>query len=152
MKDDRDGVPRTAEGRLIEWAKSLFRDPWNYWPRVSVLGRMMDEGPGASQSTAVTSDGGLGRMVDQFASSMEKHIRCSDVYEAYCAMPPRLSLIVDCTYLHCPSRYDVPRSWEAAVGESGLGEQEYAKRKREMLGWLDSYLSIDKRQRRAANA
>ena len=131
-----------VEKRLIEWAKSLHCEPWNYWPSVSVLGRIRDEGAGASQGTAQMSDGGLGDMVDRMACGIEKDRRCAEMREAYNSMPPQLSLIVDSTDRLCASARDVPRSWQAAVEMSGLSPATYFRRKKKLLAWLASFLCM----------
>lgn len=146
----------TAEERLVEWAKSLFHEPWNYWPPTSVLGRIKDEGAGASQGTDDPSpDGGLGALIDRLApkegmiDGISLDRRCAEVREAYYRMPPQFSKIVEATYLNWPSKRD-PRSWQAAVEKSRLSQATYFRRKKAMLEWLTDYLCIPKSEARAA--
>lgn len=140
-----------AEQRLIEYAKSLHRDPWNYWPPVSVLGRIKDEGAGASQSTDGDRDAALVAMLmnPDVAEGMERDRRCAEVREACYRMPYKLALIVDATYRGWPSAKD-PRSWKSAVEQSGLSQATYFRRKKEMLVWLADYLCISEGVDKAA--
>lgn len=149
-------LPLTAEERLVEWVRSEFHEPWNYWPPTSVLGRIKDEGAGASQGTDDGDpDGGLGALIDRLApkegqvDGIALDRRCAEVREAYYRMPPEFSLIVDATYRGWPSKRD-PRSWQASVAKSGLKQATYFRRKRAMLEWLESYLCIPKRDAKAA--
>lgn len=135
-------VPRTAEDRLIEWARSLHREPWNYWPSVSVLGRIKDEGQGASQGTDSDKDGGMAAMIDRMADGIAKDRRCADVREACLVMPSKLLVIVDVTFRNCASGRDVPRDSSAAADMAGLSRATYFRRKREMLDWLAEELCI----------
>lgn len=147
----------TADERLTEWARSRFKDPWNYWPSVSTLGRMKDDGPGASQGTAEDPDGGLGALIDRLTrddgfDGVGKDRRCAEVHEAYSNMPTEFALLVDATYRNCPSAMDCPRSWMAAVAASALSESTYARRKRQMLKWLEYQLDIPAKQEQRAES
>lgn len=142
MRDCAVLTDMDAEARLIEWGKSLHYEPWNYWPSTSVLGRIKDEGAGASQSTAQQSDGGYARMVERMAESLAKDRRCREVSEAVQLMPRALVLIVDATYRGCASKWEVPRQWESAVAISGMAQATYFRRKKQMLEWLSQQLCI----------
>jgi len=144
MQDDV--LLKEAEGRLIEWAKSLHRPPWNYWPPVSVLGRIRDEGAGASQSTAGDRDGGLGALVDEMAAGIAKDRRCAEVRDAYRRMPLELGDIADALYVSCAGYHEVPRHWEAAAELLELPQTTFFRRKKEMLIWLVGELCLSERR------
>lgn len=140
MQDDV--LLRAAERRLIEWAQSRHREPWNYWPPVSVLGRIREEGAGASQSTAGDRDGGLAHMIDLMADGIAKDRRCAEVRDAYYRMPHAHLALVDALYRSCASARDVPRHWEAAAGILELPQTTFFRRKKEMLVWLVGELCL----------
>ena len=135
------GDVREAHERLVEWGKSLHREPWNYWPRCSLLGRIRDEGAGASQSTAGDRDGGLASLVDRLGAGIEKDRRCAEVQAAYYQMPLKLRAVVDATYRSGHKR-DVPKERDAAIRGSELTADEYDTRMEVMLAWLASYLCL----------
>lgn len=146
MNDTANLQQLTAEDRLVEWAKSRFKEPWNYWPSAGPLGRMKDDGPGASQGTAEDPDGGLGALIDRLTrdgfDGVGKDRRCAEMQEVYARMPTKFVLLVDATYRNCPSARDCPRSWSAAIAASGLSESTYVRRKKLMLKWLEYKLDI----------
>lgn len=139
--NDGHRIPATADARLREWARSLHFSPWNWWPAVSVIGRIRDEGPGAAHSTANQSDGGLFMLNAVHGWKIEHDRRCAEVREAYNVMPLRLKLVLEATYLNWPSPRD-PRRWEACVTLSGLSSATYFRRRKEMLEWVEDYLCL----------
>ena len=139
----------TAHERLVEWGKSLHREPWNYWPRCSVLGRVREEGAGASQGTSDdTPDGGMAAMMDRLGWGIDKDRRCAEVMAAVYAMPLHLRAIVDATY-RCAGKREVPRSRPGSLAVSGLTADEYDDRMDAMLQWLSDYLCISQEAARA---
>lgn len=44
----RNGVPAYVEHRLERWGLETKSNPTGAWPSVTILGRMIDHGPGAS--------------------------------------------------------------------------------------------------------
>lgn len=138
----------TAHERLVEWGRSLHREPWNYWPRCTVLGRVREEGAGASQPTAGERDGGMAALMDRLGWGIDQDRRCAEVMAAVYAMPLHLRAIVDATY-RCAGKREVPRCRQGALEVSGLTADEYDERVEAMLRWLSGYLCIPEEAARA---
>jgi len=138
-----------AEQRLIEWARDLHFPDFNAFPPRNVLKRIRDEGAGASQGTAEQNDGGLGRMVDRMAASIERSRRCAEVREAFEVMPADYQMLAKVAYRDCPSYRDVPRDSAHAAATIGISLRAFFYRKKLMLEWLGDWLCIQ-RQRRVA--
>lgn len=87
-------------------------------------------------------DGGLGRMVDRMAASIDRSKRAAEVGECLRFMPSDLRAIVRVRYEQVVNPRELPRQDVECIRMLNIPERTYFYRKKAMLTWLGRRLGI----------
>jgi hypothetical protein len=146
MDEGRDSRRKTQRQRmlkLLQRALDRFRvGRSNPVPCKESRGVRMEVVVLDGESTVCPPDGGIGRMIERMAASIERSHRCREVGETLDLMPRDLFLVVHHTYGNCATPREIPRQARAAWESIGVSKATYFRRKREMLAWLGERLGI----------
>lgn len=144
MEEGRDARRKTNARRVRQLRDAAGRRERDTVPCKETRGVRMEviqadeDGPVA----VCPPDGNAARLVEKYASSIERMVRCRVLGEKLDMMPRILFLIVWHTYGNCVVPGEVPREAKEAANSIGISRATYFRRKGEMLDWLARELGL----------
>lgn len=137
IEHPEDYAPRTAQGRLYEWARARHWPELNVWPPESAMYRVLHN-PGRVTSTK--SDGGMGERADRLRLAMATWNRVQETSEAIRMMPRYYRDVIEAMYY--VEQRERPRTSKQAADKISMGHAMYRQSMDQALAWLQGRLCL----------
>lgn len=137
LDQQEEYAPRTAQGRLYEWARARHWPELNVWPPESAMYRVLHS-PGRVTSTK--SDGGMADGADRLRLALAMWNRVRETDDAIRMMPRYYRDVIESMYF--VEQRERPRTAKQSADRIKMGLPMYRQGMDQALAWLQGRLCL----------